>query len=263
MRRNWRAPRVRFPRAARGDSGRRTGALPEDVGGRGGDPLEACRRFAVPSGAAADHVGEAVEGAVREGVEVDRAVGVAGVKRLFRAGGDVGIGELDQGHVRVGTHQLVGGVAVLAGVENRFAVHDRDEGLQLRAMPGRPDRRVAQNQQARVDSPATKPPRPRPTARPGVPVLRGIEESGTRPEPASRSRGRIAISIASGAAIISALACEYSPLPATRRCRAECSQQAPPARRSCAGAATRYRRAGSRPRRSASPARLAGHRRRR
>ena len=132
----------------------RTGALPEDVGGGGGDPLEAHRGFAVPGGAAGDHVGEAVESAVREGVEVNRAVGVAGIEWLFRAGGDLGVGKLDQGHVRVGAHQLVGGVAILPGVENRFAAHDWDERLQLGTMAGRPDRRIAQDQQTRVDGAA-------------------------------------------------------------------------------------------------------------
>ena len=66
--------------------GRSAGSLPEHVGGRRGDPLEVRRRLAVPGGAAGDHVGEAVERAAREGVEVDRAVGVAGVERLLGVG---------------------------------------------------------------------------------------------------------------------------------------------------------------------------------
>ena len=76
--------------------------LPEHVGGGGGDPPEVRRRLAVPGGAPGDHVGEAVERCAREGVEVDRAVGVAGVERLLRVGGDLGVGELDQRHMRVG-----------------------------------------------------------------------------------------------------------------------------------------------------------------
>ena len=208
--------------------GRRAGALPEDVGGGGGDPLEAGRRFAVPGGAAGDHVGEAVERAVREGVEVDRAVGVAGVERLFGAGGDVGVGELDQRHVGVGAHQLVGGVAVLTGVEDRFAAQDRHEGLQLGAVARRPDRRVAQNQQARVHGAADERHRQRPTRpHPGPRrTSRRVDAPDLRPRPVEAAGG--------GSRSASPAAPRSSaPWPgSTRRCR--------PARR---GRAARRRRA--------------------
>ena len=124
--------------------------FPEHVGGGRGDLLEGIRRFAVPGRAAGDHVWKAVQGRAREGVEVDRAVGVAGVEGLLEVLRDVLVGELDQGDVGVGAEQVVGGVAVLAGVEDRLAVDDRQEGAQLRVVSGRPDRSVAQRQEGRV-----------------------------------------------------------------------------------------------------------------
>ncbi len=133
---------------------RRPGPLPEQVGGGGGDPLEVVRRLAVPGGAAGDHVVEPFQRPVREGVEVDRAVGVAGVEGLLRVGRDGRVGELDQRHVGVRPEQLVGGVAVLPRVEHRLAVHHRQERLQLAPVPRRPDRRIPQRQEARVDRPA-------------------------------------------------------------------------------------------------------------
>ena len=137
---------------------RRPDPFPEHVGGSGGDPLEVGRRLAVPGGAAGDHVLEPFQGPVREGVEVDRAVGVAGVERLLRVGRDGGVGELDQRHVRVRSQQLVGGVAVLPRVEHRLAVHDRQERLQLAAVPGWRHRGITQHQQAGVDRPSDETP---------------------------------------------------------------------------------------------------------
>ena len=130
-------------------------------------------------------------------------------------GDDLAVGELDQRHVGVGAEQLVGGVAVLAGVEHRLAVDDRQEGLQLGAVPRRPDRRVAQDQEARVDAPRRRRPPPAPPRRRRStlradgpsPASRRLRGSARRPGN-SESSGRIATSIASGAAIISALACE-------------------------------------------------------
>ena len=202
----------------------RAGALPEHVGGGGGDPPEVGRRLAVPGGTAGDDVFEAFQRAAREGVEVDRAVGVAGVERLLRVGRDLGVGELDQRHVRVGPQQVVGGVAVLPRVEHRLAVDDRQERLQLTPVPRRPHRRIPQHQQARVDRPSHKEPPPAPPSPPGprrsalVGRWRGLggacrccSDESLSTSPARRnsvSSGRIATSIASGAAIISALAWE-------------------------------------------------------
>jgi hypothetical protein len=55
--------------------------------------------------------------------------------------------------VGVGAEQVVGGVAVLTGVEDRLAVDYRQEGLQLRSVPARSDRRVPQHQEARIQAP--------------------------------------------------------------------------------------------------------------
>ena len=128
------------------------------------------------------------------------------------------VGELDQRHVGVGAEQLVGGVAVLARVEHRLAVDDRQERLQLAAVPGRPDRRVAQRPgsssrrapptkaTASTAQPARSSARPRgrrAAASAAMPTSLGLAAPGN-----SVSSGRIATSIASGAAIISALAWE-------------------------------------------------------
>ena len=124
-----------------------------------------------------------------------------------------GVGELDQRHVGVGAEQLVGGVAVLAGVEDRLAVDDRQEGLQLAAVPGRPDRRVAQRQEARVDGAADedhREHRPRqPRERPPADRLRcAIQSASERAGRTRRAAGGRRPASPAGRAIISALACE-------------------------------------------------------
>ena len=145
---------------------RRPGPFPEDEVGGLRDPLEVRRRFAVPGAAAGDHVGEAVEGAAVEGVEVDRRVGVAGVEGLFRVRRDLLVGELDQRHVGVGAEQLVGGVAVLARVEHRLAVHDRQERLAAAPRgPGGPTGAVPEDQERRPDGARRRRPAPAPTRR--------------------------------------------------------------------------------------------------
>ena len=71
---------------------------------------------------AGDHVVEAIEGAGGERVEVDRAVGVAGVEGLARPLDDLLVGELDHREDgRVGAAQLVDREPVLAGVEDVLA----------------------------------------------------------------------------------------------------------------------------------------------
>ena len=145
--------------------------------------------------------------------------------------------------------QLVGGVAVLAGVEHRFAAQDRHEGLQLGPVPGRPHRRVAQHQQARVDRARRRRPPPAPPSRAAQQSDRARVLSRCVATKRERSCRRARRAAAGSRPASPAGRRSSAPWPAsTRRCsaarrgRGRRRRRARSARRSRAGAATRRRR---------------------